>query len=58
MGLAGARRETEVDVFTSTTARNKDIAGNPIGPKGCGETALSSLSSPPRNEGHLLVVDS
>ncbi len=29
-----SKRETEVDVFTSTTARNKNIAGNPHRPKG------------------------
>ncbi len=41
MGLPGrSRRETEVDVFTSTTARNKDIAGNPHRPKGFGRNGI------------------
>ncbi len=35
-----SRRETEVDVFTSTTARNKDIAGNPHRPKGFGRNGI------------------
>ena len=38
--LGRSRRETEVDVFTSTTARNKDIAGNPHRPRGFGRNGI------------------
>ena len=35
-----SRRKTEVDVFTSTTARNEDIAGNPHRPRGFGRNGI------------------
>ena len=63
--LGRSRRETEVDVFTSTTARNEEIAGNPHRPRGFGRNGIVFIvvsssqcrriySSPPRRVVTLL----